>query len=75
MDIKQISTIYDHALEKDLLVEGEGLQFLKDVQEGMEKDGLDQNTDLDHFIIMASAISKEISEVQLGEMLRIAASG
>ena len=75
MDMKQISITYDHAVEKDILAEGEGLQFLKDVQEGIEKDGLNQNTALDHFIITASSIPRKVSNVMLGEMLKIVAFG
>ena len=74
MTIKQISTMYDHAREKDFLVEKEGLQFLKDIQESMEKDGLKKDPDLAALIITVSAIPREISNAQLGEMLRTVAS-
>ena len=75
MDMKQISTLYSHAMEKGFLSEGEGLTFLKDIQEGIKKDGLRTNTSLARLIITVSAIPRKINDAELGEMLKTVAFG
>ena len=70
MNLKPISVVFDHAVEKGYLAPHEGQLFLADVQEGFGKDGHGANADLTAFIVAVQALPKPPTLGELGDMLR-----
>ena len=64
-----ITVVYNYAVKASYLDEGEGVSFLKDVQEGFDKDGLPPNRVLNEFIVSLSALSRQPNNADLGQMM------
>ena len=70
-----ISVVHDHAVKAGYITDKESVLFLSDVQEGLVKDGLGENSILATFLSSIKALAKPPSSREIGVMLRKVAFG